>query len=101
PSNTDDSLGRFARGTRQDAERAIAAAKEASHAWARSGIQLRHDILKKASDEILTRKEELGRQLSREEGKTLAEGIGETIRAAQIFDFFAGECLRLTGEIVP
>ena len=39
--------------------------------------------------------------LSREEGKTLAEGIGETVRAAQIFDFFAGECLRLTGEILP
>ena len=41
------------------------------------------------------------RLLSREEGKTLAEGIGETVRAAQIFDFFAGECLRLTGEILP
>ena len=39
--------------------------------------------------------------LSREEGKTLAEGIGETIRAAQIFDFFAGETLRLSGETVP
>ncbi len=42
-----------------------------------------------------------GTLLSREEGKTLAEGIGETVRAAQIFDFFAGECLRLTGEILP
>ncbi len=101
PSNTDDSLGHFVRGTKDDAERAIAAAKEAFPAWARSGIQQRHDILKKASDEILARKDEIGRQLSREEGKTLAEGIGETIRAAQIFDFFAGECLRLTGEIVP
>ena len=101
PSNTDDSLGHFVRGTKQDAERAIAAAKAAFPAWARSGIQQRHDILKKASDEILARKDEIGRQLSREEGKTLAEGIGETIRAAQIFDFYAGECLRLTGEIVP
>ena len=43
----------------------------------------------------------LGRLLSREEGKTLAEGIGETVRAAQIFDFFAGEALRLAGETVP
>ena len=49
----------------------------------------------------LARKEELGKLLSREEGKTLAEGIGETVRAAQIFDFFAGEALRLTGETVP
>lgn len=101
PSDTGDSLGGYVRGTKEDAERAIAAAKEAFPAWSRSGIQQRHDILKKASDEILARREELGRQLSREEGKTLAEGIGETVRAGQIFDFFAGECLRLTGEIVP
>jgi acyl-CoA reductase-like NAD-dependent aldehyde dehydrogenase len=46
----------------------------------------------------MARKEELGRLLAREEGKTLAEGIGETARAAQIFLFFAGECLRLAGE---
>ena len=58
-------------------------------------------MLRKAADEITARKEELGTLLSREEGKTLAEGIGETVRAAQIFDFFAGECLRLAGEILP
>ena len=101
PSNTDEVVGYYARGTAADAERAIAAAKEAFHAWSRTGIQQRHDILKKASDEILARREELGRLLSREEGKTLAEGIGETVRAGQIFDFFAGEALRLSGEIVP
>ena len=70
-------------------------------AWARSGIQQRYEILKKASDEILARKEELGRLLAREEGKTLAEGIGEAARAGQIFAFFAGEALRLSGELVP
>ncbi len=53
------------------------------------------------SDEIFARRAEIGRLLSQEEGKTLAEGIGETVRAAQIFDFFAGECLRLSGETVP
>ncbi|MBL8582103.1 MAG: aldehyde dehydrogenase family protein, partial [Rhizobiaceae bacterium] len=51
--------------------------------------------------EILARKDEIGRLLSREEGKTLPEGIGETIRAAPIFDFFAGEALRLAGEAIP
>ena len=101
PSDTNDVVGHYARATAGDVERAIAAAKSAFHAWSRSGIQQRHDILKKASDEILSRREELGRLLSREEGKTLAEGIGETVRAGQIFDFFAGEALRLTGETVP
>lgn len=48
--------------------------------------------------ELLARKAELGRLLSREEGKTLPEGIGEVARAGQIFKFFAGEALRLTGD---
>jgi acyl-CoA reductase-like NAD-dependent aldehyde dehydrogenase len=39
--------------------------------------------------------------LAREEGKTLPEAIGETIRASQIFEFFAGEVLRLAGEVIP
>jgi alpha-ketoglutaric semialdehyde dehydrogenase len=98
PSNTGDVIGEFSRGSTADTERAIEAAKQALPAWARSSIQERHDILKRIGDEILARKDELGRLLSREEGKTLAEGIGETTRAAQIFLFFSGECLRLAGE---
>ncbi len=101
PSNTDEVIGEYARASVGDAERAIAAAREAAPGWARSGLLARHGILKKAADEIMARKEELGRLLAREEGKTLAEGIGETGRAAQIFDFFAGEALRLSGETIP
>ncbi len=101
PSNTDDVIGRYVRASRADAERAIAAAKAAFPAWSRSSVQQRHDILKRVGDEILARKDELGRLLSREEGKTLAEGIGETARAGQIFLFFAAECVRLAGEKLP
>jgi acyl-CoA reductase-like NAD-dependent aldehyde dehydrogenase len=98
PSNTNDVVGEFAQGSAADAQAAIAAAKAAFPAWSRSTVQQRHDILKKIGDEILGRKDEIGRLLSREEGKTLAEGIGETARAGQIFLFFAGETLRLAGE---
>jgi aldehyde dehydrogenase (NAD+) len=101
PSDTNDVVGEYARATKADAEAAIAAAKAAFPAWSRSGLLERHAILRKAADEITARKEEIGRLLSREEGKTLAEGIGETVRAAQIFDFFASEALRLSGETVP
>jgi aldehyde dehydrogenase (NAD+) len=100
PSNTGDVIGEYAQGSRADAERAIAAAKAAFPAWSRTTPQERHDILKKASDEVLARREELGRLLSREEGKTLAEGIGETVRAGQVLGFFAGECLRQAGEVL-
>jgi aldehyde dehydrogenase (NAD+) len=98
PSNTADLIGDYARATRAQANDAIAAAKAAFPAWSRSTPQERYEILKKVADEILSRKEELGRLLSREEGKTLPEGIGEVTRAGQIFAFFAGECLRLNGE---
>src|SRR5688500_3451697 len=98
PSDTKDIIGQAVRGTRAQAEAAIAAAKTAFPAWSRSTPQARYDILKKASDEILARKDELGRLLSREEGKTLPEGVGEVARAGQIFAFFAGECLRMAGE---
>jgi alpha-ketoglutaric semialdehyde dehydrogenase len=101
PSNTNDVVGKYARASKDDANEAIAAAKATFPAWSRSGILERHGILKKAADEIMARKDELGRLLAREEGKTLAEGIGETIRAGQIFEFFAGECLRLSGEMLP
>ncbi|HVH03246.1 MAG TPA: aldehyde dehydrogenase family protein [Amaricoccus sp.] len=101
PANTAEVVGTYARATAGDAARAIAAAKSAFPAWSWSGPLERHGVLSKAAAEILARKEELGTLLSREEGKTLAEGIGETVRAAQIFDFFAGECLRLAGEILP
>ena len=98
PSNTKDVVGEYPRASAADAERAIAAAKAAFPAWSRSSIQERHDILKRIGDEILARKDELGKMLSREEGKTLVEGVGETVRAGQIFLFFSGEVLRLAGE---
>jgi alpha-ketoglutaric semialdehyde dehydrogenase len=98
PSNTQDVIGEFARASAAQVETAVAAARAAFPAWARSTPQERHDILLRISTEILARREELGRLLSREEGKTLAEGIGEATRAGQIFDFFAGEALRIPGE---
>jgi acyl-CoA reductase-like NAD-dependent aldehyde dehydrogenase len=101
PSDMNDVVGEYAQGCATDVNHAVAAAKAALPAWSRSTPQTRFDILKKTSDEILARKDELGRLLSREEGKTLAEGIGEVARAGQIFAFAAGECLRTGGEALP
>ncbi len=98
PSNTNDLVGEYTQADAAQAATAIAAARAAAPGWARSTPQARYDVLKKISDEILSRKDELGRLLAREEGKTLPEGIGEAARAGQIFAFFAGEALRLAGE---
>ncbi|MGR9401375.1 aldehyde dehydrogenase family protein [Rhizobium leguminosarum] len=101
PSDTNEVVGLYADGSADDTRNAIAAAKSAFPAWSRSGIWERHVILKKAGDEIMARKDELGALLAREEGKTLPEATGEVIRASQIFEFFAGEALRLAGEVLP
>ena len=101
PSNQADLIGRYTQGDAAQVDVAVQAALAAFPPWSVSGIQARADALEKIGLEIMARREELGTLLSREEGKTKPEGIGEVTRAAQIFKFFAGECLRLSGEIIP
>ncbi|GAA4325207.1 aldehyde dehydrogenase family protein [Pigmentiphaga soli] len=101
PSDLDDVIGDYAQADAAQVDEAVQAARQAFPAWSRSSIQDRADALNRIGDEILARREELGTLLSREEGKTRAEGIAETTRAGHIFKFFAGECLRLSGEKLP
>ncbi len=101
PSNTDDVIGEYAQADRAQVEAAIAEARAAFAGWSATNPELRADMLDAVGTEILARKDELGRLLSREEGKTLPEGVGEVVRAGRIFKFFAAECLRLSGETIP
>jgi len=101
PADLSDVIGEYARADRAQAEQAVAAAHAAFPKWSMSGLQERHDILDRIGTEILARKDELGKLLTREEGKTIAEGIGEAARAGAIFKFFAGEVLRYGGEKLP
>jgi acyl-CoA reductase-like NAD-dependent aldehyde dehydrogenase len=100
PSDTNDVIADYAIATATDVRAAVLAATAAFPAWARSGLNDRHTILRKAAEELMARRDELGGLLAREEGKTLPEGIGEVTRASQIFDFYAGEVWRLRGEVV-
>ena len=98
PSDTSDVIGLYASANEEQAAQAVLAARSAFDDWSNSGIQARHDSLRFVADELMARREEIGDLLSREEGKTRPEGIGETARAAQIFEFFAGEAIRQRGE---
>jgi aldehyde dehydrogenase (NAD+) len=100
PSDTRDVIGRYTRATEKQAKDAIGAAHGAFRTWSLSTPQQRFDALDAVGSEILQRKAELGDLLAREEGKTLPEATGEVVRAAYIFKFFAGEALRIPGEIV-
>ncbi|SFQ05356.1 aldehyde dehydrogenase family protein [Tranquillimonas alkanivorans] len=99
PSNTEDVIGLYASADASAVERAVAAAQAAREEWAASTPQRRHDLLDAVGNALAARKEEFGTLLAREEGKTLAEGIGETMRASQVFKFFAGEALRQAGDL--
>ena len=100
PANRDDVIGTYARGDAARVDQAVSAALSAQPDWASASPQLRHDVLERAGALIVERKGELGRLLAREEGKTIAEAVGETVRASQVFKFFAGEALRNTGDAV-
>lgn len=101
PSDVSDTIGEYSQADAGQTDQAVSAARAAAQAWGQSNIQARADMLEKVGVELLARKDELGTLLAREEGKTLAEGVGETVRAANIFKFFAGEVLRRSGEILP
>jgi len=100
PSDTRDIIDDYAQADATQARLAVDAASESLASWSATTPQQRFDVLDKVGGELLARKEELGNLLAREEGKTLPEAIGEVARAGQIFKFFAGEALRVAGELV-
>jgi alpha-ketoglutaric semialdehyde dehydrogenase len=101
PSDVSDVVGTYAQADKAQTLAAIAAAKAALPAWSATTPQQRADILEAIGVELLARKDEIGKLLAREEGKPLGNGVAETMRAAQIFKFFAQEALRVDGVAVP
>ncbi|MCY1278415.1 Aldehyde dehydrogenase, thermostable [compost metagenome] len=98
PANVEDVVGHYTQADARQVDQAIAAATAAQAIWARSGLEERYQVLMAIGDELIARKAELGEQLSREEGKTLAEGVGEVHRSGQFFHYYAAEVLRQMGE---
>lgn len=98
PSDITDVIGHYAQASAAQLDEAIAAARAAQPIWWAAGIQKRHDVLMAIGTELMARATEIGSILSREEGKTLAEGKGEVYRAGQFFTYYAAEALRVIGD---
>ncbi|MDX1319947.1 MAG: aldehyde dehydrogenase family protein [Oceanospirillum sp.] len=98
PADLSDTIGHYAQADQAQTEAAIAAAEKGQQEWALSGLEQRYAVLMAIGDELIARKDELGEILAREEGKTLAEGAGETYRSGQFFHYYAAEVLRQMGE---
>ena len=98
PSDLDEVVGRYSKASPDEVSEAMDAARRALPAWAAWNMQARADLLNKVGELILARKDEIGLLLSREEGKTLPEATGEAIRAAQCFQYAAGDIVRAQGQ---
>jgi alpha-ketoglutaric semialdehyde dehydrogenase len=101
PADTGEVVGLFVHGTARDVESAAAAAEAALPAWSAMPAPARGNLLFKVA-EILDREfEQLAAEMTREEGKTLAEAKGEVRRSINICRYFAGEGARLPGFVTP
>jgi succinate-semialdehyde dehydrogenase / glutarate-semialdehyde dehydrogenase len=83
-----------------DARAAVDAAHAALPAWRATPAKQRAQLLKRWHALILAHQEDLGRLISREQGKPLAEGRGEVLYAASYVEWFAEEATRICGDIV-
>jgi len=101
PANWDEVVGLFVKGSAADVARAAEAAEAAFPAWASMPAPARGAILFKAADLLEKRFDDIGAEMTREEGKTLPEAKGEVRRAINVFRYFGGEGSRMAGHMVP
>jgi aldehyde dehydrogenase (NAD+) len=101
PSDNDDIIGRAAQHGSHEVGLAVEAARRAFSQWSLATPQQRFDVLDRAGNEILARRDDLGDLLSREEGKIRPEGRAEVQRAGMVMKFMAGEALRNPGDLLP
>jgi aldehyde dehydrogenase (NAD+) len=101
PADTRDVLGLVPLSTAEETRRAVAAAKAAFPAWRDTPAPVRGSILYRAWALMESEKAELARRLTREEGKTVKESLGEIQRTINILEFIAAEGRRPGGYTIP
>ena len=101
PARPGEVVARIPVGSEGDVNAAIGAAEQAFPAWRKLTGPARGAILARAAELLAARRDAVARDLTSEEGKTIAEATGEVQRAADILRFFAGEGWRLSGQTLP
>jgi alpha-ketoglutaric semialdehyde dehydrogenase len=100
PSDLDEPVGEYMRADIRQTDSAIEAAGAAFREWSQVSPQRRADALDAIGSEMLARRDEMGRLLAREVGKTLPEALLEVTRAGQMFRWYAVEAVRSSLEAV-
>ena len=101
PASTDDLIGVFQKSTRRDVEAALGAAARAYETWRLVPAPVRAEILFKAAQLLVERKEPFARDMTREMGKVLNETRGDVQEAIDMTFYIAGEGRRMFGQTVP
>lgn len=94
-------LGQLPHASEADLDRALSAAQRAFDSWKHSSPMERSAILRKAAQLSRDRAQEIGLNLTRDQGKPLAEAVGEIISCADHCDWHAEECRRIYGRVIP
>ena len=98
---TGKEIGRVAHASTADLDRALAAAQTGFEKWRDMTAIERNKIMRGAAALMRQRAADIGKLLTQEQGKPLAEAKGEAMAAADIIEWFADEGLRVYGRIVP
>src|SRR5437016_6209558 len=101
PAHTRELIGMFPRSTAEDVDAAVRAAGEAYKKWRLVPAPKRAEILYRAAETLVKRKEDLARDMTREMGKVLAETRGDVQEAMDMTYYMAGEGRRLFGQTTP
>jgi aldehyde dehydrogenase (NAD+) len=101
PADTGQDLGEFQLSTKEDARKAVESARLSASAWRNTPAPQRGKILYKAAEIIESKVDEFARTLTMEEGKALADSVGEVRRTVDLFRFYGGQGSRLDGRTYP
>jgi acyl-CoA reductase-like NAD-dependent aldehyde dehydrogenase len=101
PANRDDLIGSFPAGDHRDVEAAVESARLAFSLWRSAPAPKRAEILFRAAQQLVQRKEEFAREMTREMGKILDETRGDVQEAIDMTYYMAGEGRRQFGQTTP
>lgn len=96
-----ESLGRLPWATTEDLDRALVASDRAFQAWRKSSPLERSAVLRKVAELTVQRAQEIGRNITLDNGKPLSEAVGEVMNSAEHAQWCAEECRRIYGRVVP
>ncbi len=94
-------LGQLPHASTGDLDRALAAAARAFEHWKKTSPLERSKILRKAGELMRERAAEIGRGITMDQGKPLAESTGEVMTCGEHAEWHAEECRRIYGRVIP